>query len=1060
MKKSIKIIFLFIILIGGISTIKVNALETEYVDNLIDLGQKMSDRTTDIVKLENDIEYSSLWSFNIYKDKTLDLAGHSLIFNKNISMNLWYFDNATVKIIDSSFENTGKIIKYFDAKNTSIISNVILYDNKITNLVIENINFESESTNSSIIGESLGILSNITIKNSTIKGFKEVISSNASLTYLFENIVKKHTNNIKTYLIYNDVIVNDVISNESKIIYYNNLGNEAKDRNIKLSEVNTCYGEIKISNINGLQISKIFMKETYNESVSTYPVIIENIGESDIEIKSISIDNSNFFITDNIKSTHLLRINEINQKTFTIKPKEGLKVGTYTGTLLIKDTNNKEYTAKVLLEVNKKNLVIFGLSLPYSWTYKEEVVPTVYNLEELSNDDYEIIYFNKDTNTWSNEIPFKTGKYIAKFNILNNNYTSDDIAEEFEILPISDEIKIIPDSSSYKYDGNIHSNNNYKIYYNNILLESNRLPNNDIINVEIEGSIIDVIDNKIGNNKVKSYKITSENGKNVTNCYNNVIKETGTLIINKITTPLILNVNSGSKYYDGIVVFDTFYTSNKDEVLIPGDNLYVNTSSSALYVGKHIFKVNSLYIDRNGKDITANYTIGNHNVGIYEIKQVIQYLNIEDIYLREGEEITIEELKEKISGNYGKLSFEVIDNSSSLTWNSDKTKLIAGPSNKSAQMKVITGNVDLNNDGIYEYIEAEKYFKINIINKDIVVIKGLNNDEVFTYDGKSHKPTGKIYIEDDLVSLSDLDVLYEGIDNNYSSDNAPKNAGKYIVTYKVKQSNLNYKGSASYNFSIKKSLIDKTILKEKNYEYNGKLIKPNINIDSNLLEIKKDTSKVNAGNYQMILSVKDKTNYEWNDNTNDDLYLDWSIVKATPEYNIPDNLIGIKGKLLKDVLLPNNFKWSNPDIILSYGKNIYNAIYTPDDTNNYNIVYNIPIKIDVKNTYNVVTSVINGNGKITEGKDNLQEGSTYEVNLSPNIFYTIDKIKINGEYIDNKDKLKLYIDKDYIIEVSYKKITSNIFNPNTSDNIYYYFIIFILTLTWLLCFKKINNKNN
>lgn len=60
------------------------------------------------------------------------------------------------------------------------------------------------------------------------------------------------------------------------------------------------------------------------------------------------------------------------------------------------------------------------------------------------------------------------------------------------------------------------------------------------------------------------------------------------------------------------------------------------------------------------------------------------------------------------------------------------------------------------------------------------------------------------------MPVEELEVKYTGTGNTtYNSTTAPTNVGTYMVTYKVKDSNANYIGSASYSFTIKKAQLEK-----------------------------------------------------------------------------------------------------------------------------------------------------------------------------------------------------------------------------------------------------------
>ena len=86
--------------------------------------------------------------------------------------------------------------------------------------------------------------------------------------------------------------------------------------------------------------------------------------------------------------------------------------------------------------------------------------------------------------------------------------------------------------------------------------------------------------------------------------------------------------------------------------------------------------------------------------------------------------------------------------------------------------------------------------------KTTVTIDGLTYTNK-TYDGSAIQPTGTLQVTGGNVPANELEVKYESIGNTtYSSTNAPTNAGTYKVTYKVADSNENYTGEVTYNFTI------------------------------------------------------------------------------------------------------------------------------------------------------------------------------------------------------------------------------------------------------------------
>ena len=74
---------------------------------------------------------------------------------------------------------------------------------------------------------------------------------------------------------------------------------------------------------------------------------------------------------------------------------------------------------------------------------------------------------------------------------------------------------------------------------------------------------------------------------------------------------------------------------------------------------------------------------------------------------------------------------------------------------------------------------------------------------------------------------------------------------------------------------------------------------------------------------------------------------EFEIVKATPKYDIPTNLVASDGVTLADVELPEGFAWADETkVIGKQGTYTFLATFTPKDTVNYEIVKNIEITVE------------------------------------------------------------------------------------------------------------------
>ena len=115
------------------------------------------------------------------------------------------------------------------------------------------------------------------------------------------------------------------------------------------------------------------------------------------------------------------------------------------------------------------------------------------------------------------------------------------------------------------------------------------------------------------------------------------------------------------------------------------------------------------------------------------------------------------------------------------------------------------------------------------------------------------------------------------------------------------------------------------------------------------------TSVGNAGNQQFLVSY---SNNNANYNSVHDIPVTIAVGKANPTYQIPTGLTATFGQRLADVVLPQGFTWveniSTP--VGNAGERHHNAIYTPSDADNYNVIQNIDLTIQVSKavpTFNI-----------------------------------------------------------------------------------------------------------
>ena len=284
-----------------------------------------------------------------------------------------------------------------------------------------------------------------------------------------------------------------------------------------------------------------------------------------------------------------------------------------------------------------------------------------------------------------------------------------------------------------------------------------------------------------------------------------------------------------------------------------------------------------------------------------------------------------------------------------------------------------------------------------------------------TYTGLEKTPT--VVVKDGSTILTegtDYEVVY--------SDNINAGTAKATIS---KVTNGNYTFSdKEVNFTIKKVQLEKVTLVTDTIVYNGSGSFPAMdNYNDSLQELSGTLGATNVGDYTTTVALKDKNNYEWVDGTTGNLTLNWKIIQATPTYELPTNLTGVKGDTLADVTLSGRFTWNDASTVLTAGTHTYKAKYTPVDTTNYKTITDIDIEVVVKNTFNVITSVDGGNGTITPSKIGVVEGTKVEITFTPDAGYMIDKVLVNTvETTVTGNKIELTVNEEKDVKVSYKKI--------------------------------------
>lgn len=1050
-------------LLIGATNVSAKTITVENEEELINASKGIDSEINEI-KLAKDITLTKFLNFYVVNDitlelngQTLDIGSYGLSFNYgqsdyDESNNDYYYNfNSKLTIKDSSSSKTGKILSknniffnYYDTNHDAEI--------KKFGLTIDGGYYEIISSKPSFIeffsrdyytnGKNLTV--DVNIKDAVFKLndgmylFDTISNSDSDikLNFNFESLKVLGLTSKLGNLKLGEMKLNDVIDPNSKA-YFQELPYTTGDKVLTEANRNTLVNDfyatggsdpyIIIKKVNGFETNNITINETYNEIPSLNDISIKNISDNDLQIKNVTVDSSNFKVEG--PSTQPTVSAGATNTDFKIKAKEGLNAGDYTAIITVTDIDGNNYTATVTLKVEKKNLNVGISGLDSTWVYGTSKTPTATGVDGLGAGDYKITYYKENNGSYEDigtTLPKLVGKYKATLSITNQNYTASEASVNFEITPITTEVKVKSYDDTFTYDGTEHSKNAYDVLWANNAspVTDNKLPNGDLVTAVVTGKVRDVKDTALENNTIGKITITNADGVDVTDCYSNIVKAAGKLTVNPITTPIVVTAGSDTKVYDGTELTKNTYTYT-DGVLLSGDMLEATITGSQKFVGTSNNAVSNVKVTRNGEDITSNYTMGTHVNGVLEVTSAEQPLAIADQYVKVNGSISKGYLEQSVTGNVGNIDF-TIKSGTALTYDAINDEYVAGATEGDVVMTVTAVKVNLGGDDTPEWKETTKDFTVHVVNKENVTITGLEDNQVFTFDNTTKTPwgTGTITVEDNKVDVNELEIFYNGTGSTtYSSKFAPVDAGTYTITYKVKDSNPNYVGSVTYAFTIKKAQLNKPTASTTSFVYDGTSKGYSSFHDSEVFEFIGTNTATNVGNYSLTISLKDKDNYEWKDGTTTDVVINWSITQATPEFTVPTGLTGVKGDSLSSITLPAGFTWNNPSELLTAGTYTYKATYTPTDTTNYKTVTDIEISVVVKNKF-VLSGIVNGgHGTINVSSLEVLEGDTAEVTFAPDEGYMIDKVLVEGTEVEvTGNKLELTMDGHKLVVVSYKKI--------------------------------------
>ena len=341
----------------------------------------------------------------------------------------------------------------------------------------------------------------------------------------------------------------------------------------------------------------------------------------------------------------------------------------------------------------------------------------------------------------------------------------------------------------------------------------------------------------------------------------------------------------------------------------------------------------------------------------------------------------------------GKVSTTVADTGNILSdlvsyAGNELTYTLKSTATESSEKATVTLTVLSDNYNDYTYV-----LEIGVTEKEMTTINIAGGE--YTYNGSAQAPTD-ITVVDNKVPVEDLDITYEGTDGTTygSSKTAPTNAGKYIMTVSVPDTNTKYTGSASYKFEIKPKTLTATV-DAKNKTYDGKAA---ADVEVNLSgTVKSDNISLNKTGMSAVFDSEDV-----GDNrtvTVSGLTLNNN---EAGNYVLPTTITGQASITAKTLTIENlkvaDKTYDGTDKAAIDGEPTLNGVVKSDDvTDNVTLVNGEPSFSDVKVGKNIP---VNFTEFKLDGTDKGNYTLTQPTNITANIIaYVSDK----SEYTVNSD---------------------------------------------------------
>lgn len=216
--------------------------------------------------------------------------------------------------------------------------------------------------------------------------------------------------------------------------------------------------------------------------------------------------------------------------------------------------------------------------------------------------------------------------------------------------------------------------------------------------------------------------------------------------------------------------------------------------------------------------------------------------------------VTFEDVETTYDGTEKTLAVSNLPNGASVTYYKANTYTNAGE-------YTVTATIIQEN---HEDLQLTATLKINKAAYDMSGV--VFADKAVTYNGESHSITAT--------------NLPNGVTVEYTGNNQT-NADEYMITATFTGDSANYEPIAdkTATLTINKASVSKPAQDSTSFIYNGN--EQTYLLAENSLYTISGNKQTNAGNHTVTVSLKDKNNYQWSDETATDLSYSFDIAKAT-----------------------------------------------------------------------------------------------------------------------------------------------------------------------------------